>query len=165
METIRLPAEVDDVARCLELNRRLRAAACVLDWSDVTALDGPAARALLAGLNAGDHADALGVDTMADGVADQVTRWFAEGASAPPSKTRAKKAPASTKAGAADDGAPSLWTPGPEPEADFTPAREPPKPLLHAPPPEALRAALEEAVVRDLLGPAGGPEEDRKSVV
>ena len=160
METIKLPAEVDDVARCLDLNQRLRAAACVLDWSDVTALDEPAARVLLAGLNASDHADALGVDTMADGVADQVTRWFSEGANVPLPKARTKKAPTSTKAGAADDVGPALWAPGPEPEPDFTPAREPPKPLLHAPPPEELRAALEEAVVRDLLGPAGGPEEE-----
>jgi hypothetical protein len=160
METIKLPTEVDDVARCLDLNQRLHAAACVLDWSDVTALDEPAARVLLAGLNAGDHADALGVDTMADGVADQVTRWFAEGAKVRLPKARTKKAPTATRAGAADDMEPSLWAPGPEAEVDFTPAREPPKPLLHAPPPEVLRAALEEAVVRDLLGPAGGPDEE-----
>ena len=74
MDTIRLSGTVHDVAQCLALNQRLHAATCVLDWTDVRTVADDAARTLLAGLNASDHADALGVETMADEIADRVNQ-------------------------------------------------------------------------------------------
>jgi hypothetical protein len=95
---------------------------------------------------------------MADGVADQVTRWFAEGANVPAESPNQEGAHGDEGGRSRRRGAGALGPRAGDRSADFTPAREPPKPLLHAPPPEELRAALEEAVVRDLLGPAGGPD-------
>src|SRR5439155_13153164 len=37
---------------------------------------------------------------------------------------------------------------------------EPPRPILQPPSPSALRDELERLVLQDLLGPAGGPEEE-----
>lgn len=155
METIPLPAQVANVTTCAALNERLHASTCVLDWGEVTSLDDRAAKALLAGLNPGDHADAIGVDTMSDAIADQVNRCFA-GRESSAKKPRGKPPPVAPTLPSIETTTPALWTP-PEEEDEPVSTRQP---LLAAPPPEEMRAMLEEAVVRDLLGPANGLGEE-----
>ena len=162
VETLRLPARVVDAAAASSLNGRLRGGTLSLDWTDVLELAEEAAMALLEGLNAADHADPLGVDTMSEAIADVVTRHLPSEVPVPAPKKTPRKAKVPKVPG------PAIWTPveapviaRPEPTPPPQAASTPPiasRPLLAAPPPEAMRAWLEDAVVGDLLGPAGGAE-------
>ncbi|MCC6899954.1 MAG: hypothetical protein IT377_13320 [Polyangiaceae bacterium] len=162
-ERIVLSGELTDAAYAEELSAKLRAGTCELDWSAVTRVTDHFADALVYGLRVEDAADAIGATTMRGDVADVINAAFER---APYSrKPRAKAQP---KPVPADDVA--VWTAPAEPEpasrrSPSSPAskrspRRAPVLVADVPLPEKLRALLEERVIADLLGPAGGPEEE-----
>lgn len=159
-ERVRLGRQLESKAQAKELNARLRADAVELDWSDVEEVGRDALLALLDGLELDTSADALGIGTMRENIQQKVGAAFKEVARKSERKTKKKRA----EAGATADG-PAVWEPPPAaPEPDPEPPREstppPPRTFLAPEPPAVLRAKLERMVVAELLGPAGGPEEE-----
>jgi len=144
MTTERLPRVVRNTIDLYELNRRIRDGELTLDWSDVWAADSDALASLLANVDAVRDAAALGLQTLPKGLANRL-------------------APFLTVAPTAVD---TVAMPPSLPEAieHHTPVVVGPSdsmpPVLVKPSARALRVELEQAVLRDLLGPAGGPEEE-----
>lgn len=178
MELIRLPARVGDVVACAELNRKVRHGLCALDWSEVAEVDPQAAAALLREIDLERIPDGLGMDSMPEAVAGallatlEARRVTGKASAAGPKGSRAGRRAAGAGAGAQ----PGVWTAPGEPggaagsshgaaERRKEPAlaaapRRPHEPALQAPDAQKLRALLEERVIADLLGPAGGEEEE-----
>lgn len=163
---------LEDRASVANLNQRLRAGTCALDWRGLTTASDEQLAALLDGLALDLNADALGLDTVPSALQAQVERALEpRGASRSPRKRKSKQR--QTK-DALPQPAPSVWTAPddvavPETEAPnetVAPPRSsrrptpPPPRILEAPPPAELRRMLEDAIVRDLLGPAEGPDEE-----
>lgn len=163
METIRLPARVDDVAACAEHNRRVREGTLVLDWSDVTSVADDAVVALVAGIRLEDAPDGLGLDSIPSAVEARVETALR--ANAAPPKKKPRKTSKSTPAPSA-----AVWRSPSEIPPRAAPSDRPPPssrrastaPLLAAeiPTPAAIRAELEAKVRAELLGPAEGEDEE-----
>ena len=160
-ERIILSGELTDVGYAEELSARLRAGSCVLDWSAVTRVTDLFADALVQSLRVDEVADSIGTGTMRDELSEIVGAAFER---APYSrKPRAK-----TRAKATKDDTAAVWTAPPDPEpppkstgpASRRSQRRAPILVADVPSKEALRTMLEERVIADLLGPAGGPEEE-----
>ena len=188
MPRIRLSNPLPDEATLYTFNRQLRVGAAALDWSDVEgrADSGTLKRGLevlLAGLDGSADADALGLETVPDALTEMVESVLdAEERKLRRARTRkaAKRTPSAQ---------PTVWQPGPDdgnhaapsdadavalssqkpedppdtgaptpPGESITPV--PRSSVLDHPTPAQLRAELERAVITDLLGPAGGPEEE-----
>jgi hypothetical protein len=159
-EPIELRGQLNDIALAEALNARLRRDDCALQWGEVSDVSAEFAAALTNGLELSQVADALNAAGAADSIAESLLKGF-EGSAQPGTRPRAQQRRVGT--------APARWV---APEADTVepdsspedgPDSSPParsKPLLEAPPPRALRAMLEDAVVRDLLGPAAGETEE-----
>lgn len=161
----KLPARFEDLALAEELNASLRLRRGRLDWSAVEHAEDEALQTLVAGLELDEISETLGAETMSSAIADRAVAIFASRSVAAPAKkkrTRAKKKGETPTAG---DG-PSVWAappsdpPAPPPTRPSSVPAPPPRRLLDAPPPRELRARLEDAVIRDLLGPVGGPNEE-----
>lgn len=150
METIRLPERIEDLAFCAEINRKVHHDLCVLDWSDVTYVSPAAAAALMRDVDLHELPDAMGADTIPDAVSQTLLNAAPTGRS----RKRMNTAGERKSGGAAE---PVVWRPPSEPppliEATATP-------VLGNVAPAQLRVLLEERVLADLLGPAGGPEEE-----
>lgn len=158
MNVLRLPARLGDARQCTAINSDLRAGRAALDWTDVRDATDDALAALLEGLDLTGDADALGLDSMGglpEALMDAVDGLLPDrGPVIPP------EAPSPTE----EDGGPQVWRSG----EGATKPRRPPRrqstgraeTILIAPTPSALRAEFEGMVVRDLLGPAGGVEEE-----
>ena len=132
METIHLPARLFPNAQLAELNRRLRAGEITLDWSEVSPDLPPAPLAvLLEGLDLVEHFDVIGAAT----VPDALLALFQTALSID----------------VLDDGEET----GKRPAVPATPGS-----VLRVPSPSELRSELEEMVIRELLGPAGGADEE-----
>ncbi len=164
METIRLPDGLGDVVSLEAHNRRLREKTAALDWSLVRGVDEERLRVLLDGLDLDTHADELGLDTMGDAVQEKVWAVFQE----KPKPQRRKKAPKgpASKGPQVWKGSPSSVPPAPGEDGEPPRIPRPSAPpasaprVLTAPEPAEIRQMLEDAVLRDLLGPANGPEEE-----
>jgi hypothetical protein len=173
METITLPAVVPGELNLLVLNLRLRRGEARLDWSAVQEAPADALEVLFRGLDLVKDAKALGIETVPDHLAEAIS-------AALDGNTRSSGRPRRSTARRTlwdDTSQPDLFEeseaeePAEEPlteEEESTPAEEaaapaipePPKVLLAAPPPVKMREELEQLVLNDLLGPAGGPEEE-----
>jgi hypothetical protein len=171
MQIIRLSRHLDDLD--LEtLNRRIHAGEIGLDWRAVAPDIPPATlQQVLAGLNLAEHIDAIGSDTIPELLYPIILAIL--DASEPPAISDEQPGSAgSTQV------APALWFPqeqaedseseqtialpalqAQKPVAEST-TTTPIQPLLAAPSPAQMRAELQEMVVRDLLGPAGGEDEE-----
>lgn len=169
METLRLPARLPGGLNLGALNMRLRAGELRLDWSDVAPETAPAlVNTLLAGLTLTEHLDVIGAETVPEELAVTVMKALEIFAS---QETELKGLTLFA-------GRPGLWSP---PESAEEPAEEGTEearpelvgttaaelgeeevrtPLLIAPSLAEMRDELEELVIRDLLGPAGSPEEE-----
>lgn len=134
-----LPAELD----LATINSRLCEGQVMLDWSQVTAASQEQLRILLAGLDLVDDSEALGIDTVPTDLAGAVLQAIT----------------ADHGEQTIEDGDTAVIE---EPEAAaITPAlTESPRTMLQPPSASALRDELEHLVLLDLLGPAGGPEEE-----
>ncbi len=162
-ERIVLSGELTDVGYAEQLSARLRAGACELDWSAVTRVTDQFADALVTGLRVDDVADSIGTSTMRDDLSEVLGAAFER---APHSRSPGARARTKT----AKDDSVAVWS-APA-EAEPPPSRSPSSPasrrsprrapvlVTDVPSPEKLRAMLEERVVADLMGPAGGPDEE-----
>lgn len=170
MHIIRLPKDLPGGLDLVALNQRLRTGDVGLDWSEVEPDVQPAVLlTLLAGLNLTEHLDQLGAETVTDALAPELMALLA---AAPLDMPEEQAAPTI----AASAPTPGLWIPaeataredgkeaaacadGKEATVQLS-TKESTQPLLHAPSPAAMRDELEDLVLRDLLGPAGGAEEE-----
>ncbi len=156
-EPIAVSGDLADTTLAEALNGRLRRDDCVLQWGAVTGISEDFASTLTDGLELSEVADALNVVDAPESVANVLAASFETADPVVSKKPRRK-----TRRGAK----PGTWSAPQETEgaATTSPSSRPPpataQPLLEAPPPRALRAMLEDAVIRDLLGPAGGESEE-----
>ena len=164
-ETISLPPELPGGISLPDVNARLRTGDVQLNWSGVTHAPAGALRALLAGMDLVEHADVLGLDTVPDTLSEDVLMVLSE-QRVPSSDTRPEQNQSSTESQV------EIWQPSEdesnETQTDWTPPEE-----SHREEPSAvkeeilstlderdIREELEKRMTLDLLGPAGGPEEE-----
>ncbi len=130
---VKLPANLRLLESPEGVNRRLRRGLARLDWSGVREVPDFALALLLEGLDPGDEADVLGIETVPEGISSAVLAVLEDG-------------------GDGGSAAPEA--------ADATGVGEARGPVLSPPSASKIRDELEGIVVGDLLGPAGGPEEE-----
>jgi hypothetical protein len=165
MDVIKLPKDLGKKELLEELNARLKRNEVTLDWSRVEKASPPKLAALVAGLSLDVHADILGVDTVPEHLQQPLmaalerVREKLEREKLAAEEEDVPRPPSGTPAvfTAEEEVAPEPADPPPGEEEGQT---EPPRPLLEAPDAVTLREELEDMVVRDLLGPRGGPEEE-----
>jgi hypothetical protein len=145
VETILLPSALPGKLNLEAINRQLQAGEVTLDWSNVQAATDAQLHTLLAGLDLVDQSEVLGLATVPDALAEAIGQVFAEG----------QTLLAHSEASQADENSKGI-IPGVGEEIQEKRASA----VLDVPSPAAMRAELEEMVLRDLLGPAGGPEEE-----
>src|SRR5260221_2034708 len=159
MEIVALPLVLPGNLDLEAINRQLHMGAVTLDWSQVQAATGAQLRVLLAGLDLVEHSDILGLASVPDALAEAMSLVFSRGQVLPEYHelsvpgdgqeavnheakqiaewAREQAVPAQAQTGTA--GVPAVL-----------------KPLS----PAQLRDELERLVLLELLGPAGGPEEE-----
>jgi len=162
MNETRLPASVSAAVDLEAINRALRERTTRIDWSDVTDVSAESLSTLLAGLNLSDDADLLGLATVPTHLQDAVAAALNH---RPSTNRRSTPNDASTQASV-----PAVWRAPDVPDAespgpDSEPAGEGsmdsvPAALLSAPSEREIRREFEELILADLLGPAGGAEEE-----
>jgi hypothetical protein len=182
-ETIQLPTRlVPDASPDLRrLNAALRAGTARLDWSATREATPEALAILVASLDLGDDAEALGLGTVPAALVDPLmaalegaaarhgTRLLGNGAAGKQAATGQGRTPthalwsaprpvqAELGVAATNGAPPPVATVEPTQPTDETAASAP---LLAPPASAAMRDELERLVLADLLGPAGGEEEE-----
>lgn len=185
MKIIKLPEVLPNGLDLKEINQQLHEGTAQLDWSGVQSASDKYLEILLEGLNSSDHGDILGIEgEMADNIAANIVKFV----SRPSSSKKATKAKKTNKVENSQPQVWSA--PNQEVEPDFPalesaqveqidtdklgtnivaealnqPATQPVSPVqpsvLVAPSFSQIRAELEEMVLADLLGPAGGENEE-----
>ncbi len=162
-ETVKLPIDLNDCREPERVNERLKSGAVELDWSRVRDAPTAALVPLLSGLDLSRDGDALGLETVPEELEDAIVQALEDGSP--------KSAQASTRVSPAG-GVPEVWEAEREPAEGETGESEPAEeaagdtgdtleePLLAPPSQHQIRDELERLIVADLLGPAGGPEEE-----
>jgi len=179
MHVIRLPKHLPATSELVALNQRLHNGGICLDWSDVqTAAEPEQLETLFAGFRLSEHIDLIGAETVPEVLMPAIIAAF----ETVEKQAMQQTATAATLIGQQDGhpGAmPALWLPeaetvtNPEEDVEEEPfvvqkqnatstAQVMPAvaPVLNVPTPARLRDMLEDMVLRDLLGPAGGEEEE-----
>jgi hypothetical protein len=166
MNVVRLPENLASRNDLVNLNRGLSEGTTRLDWSSVREAPSFAVAVLLKGLDLSDDADALGLETipenLSEGVLDVLESNGGSGSGSSRGSKKRRSAPA-----------PEVWEakreertreePRATEETDDDPGEErgPSRDRVLVPPSDSeLRAELERTVIADLLGPAGGPQEE-----
>src|SRR5688500_12340452 len=167
-QKIKLPSNLRDGMDLANLNRRLRSGDASLDWSAVETVEEKDLDALLGGLDLSDDADVLGLEgKIANPIAEILSRYF-EGK---------EKQPVTAKKKSRTGIQPAVWSANVDEETvesdtdtvDLTQVLSESTGLntfgnksLAESVPSAydIRTKLESAIVNDLLGPAGGAEEE-----
>ncbi len=156
-----LPGELDLEA----INRHLQSGEATLNWNEVATASQEHLAILLAGLDLVDHNEILGIETVPDELSGAVLRALSGAEHNSPRRSEHKRTESKQivpaigepeQSAALDSAAPveeKLAQPG-------LLLSEPPRALLQPLSPSALRDELEQLVLRDLLGPAGGIEEE-----
>lgn len=159
MNVISLPASLPGLLDLKAVNLALHGGGVTLDWSHVLEASHDSLTLLLAGLDLVEHNDVLGLDTLPSILMNQVQQVLLAG-NTHSQHPRSHQKPSKI--------APQVW----QPEADkqekqTTPSAEVQVSIsakkvtfLQAPSEAVLRDKLEEMVLLDLLGPAGGPDEE-----
>ncbi len=185
MITISLPETLPGTLDLAALNRQLRAGTIRLDWAAVARATPDALRALLAGLDLSDDADLLGLGTVPEPLLDGVSAALDSTQHRRGTTSRQKReeqAPRPTPRAAAlwpqpatqlalpEDAAletvnaiepePATGALGGESKGPIDDAQPPVPPVLPRIAQAALRRQLQALVAADLLGPAGGEEEE-----
>lgn len=175
MKIIKLPSVLSEDVDLVSINWQLRSREAQLDWSDVNEFSVESLGALLNGLDLSNDADILGIENdISEKVANAISKHFEE----QEKKTKRSQKPKNTQ-----QVLPKLWS-GSKKETSDTEqnlteeseslpidssileiSNELPhdilnKSLLNLPPTYNLRAELTQKILDDLLGPAGGPEEE-----
>src|SRR6266487_4939389 len=147
MDVIILPSRLADEPDLPDINQRLLTGEATLDWSQVKEASLEELRVLLADLDLVEHSDILGIDSVPGNLAELVLQaiapevWETE-------KEVAQDTDNSTLEEAQASAQGRLSSP------------EHPRTILQPPSSSAIRDELERLVLLDLLGPAGGPEEE-----
>ena len=156
-ELVELPVNLEDCHDPERINARLRDGAAELDWTRVSEAPSPTLASLLDGLDLSRDADALGLETIPEELEDQIVEVLESGGPSPNTPGRSRRSPTG--------GAPQVFT------AERKPLEEPEESesveqivederILAAPSQHRIRDELQRLVISDLLGPAGGPEEE-----
>ena len=167
MNIIRLPPILPGDLDLTVVNQLLQAGEATLDWSQVEDASLEHLAVLLSGLDLVEHSEVLGIGTVPDELSDVLLRTLARSESTIPRQHEHKQS---------DDNRvfPIVWEPEEKTDLDSVvppfgdvqqspvtqPLMEAPHSILQPPSPAALRDELEQLVLQDLLGPAGGPEEE-----
>ncbi len=149
MTVDRLPRILRNTIDIYELNRRLVDGETSLDWSDVRVADRDALTALLTDIDPTRHAHVLGLQTLPEGLrarVESIRPGVTLSVSNGSVDTVKDVQQPSNGGGRADEG--------------NTQGATPPPPVLTKPSKRALRDELERVVLHDLLGPAGGLDEE-----
>ena len=181
MKIIKLPSVLTEDLNLAAINQQLRDKTVQLDWSAVVSAPQQHLAVLLAGLDISNDADVLDHEesTMSDTIAREAVRALDE----PKPKTKQKRikppqpkenpviwqqtnlveAQLVASKNIGKDGQGSLiemqFVPPQSPEPVET-VKTPESPVLHKPSHYQIRAELEQSVLDDLLGPAGGADEE-----
>ncbi len=148
-ERLRLKGELDDLAQAKALAARGARGEADLDWSEVTDATPEFISTLLGGKGLADAPDWIGLATVPEQLAARLLAARPAGEEPPPSKGRRRKR------GTTPAAMPAVWrSPTPEPRPAIAAA-----PRLAPLAAAKLRETLEERIIADLLGPAGGPDE------
>ncbi len=175
MNSIFLPSSLPGNQDLRTLNRRLQIGEVMLDWSNVQEASPDALSTLLAGLDLVEHSEQLGLATIPESLTEAITHIL----SSPTHAIRRNEKPSLDEAIAPttitewkgevqrgdevqQDGEQEQMVDG----KDAKPLRvtpqslQEPRTVLQPPSAAVLRDELERLVLQDLLGPAGGPEEE-----
>ncbi|HEX2915472.1 MAG TPA: DISARM system helicase DrmA [Chloroflexia bacterium] len=185
MEIIKLPARLtaaDSTIDLPQINARLQKGLASLDWSKVLEAEDMLVEGLLQGLDLVRDDQVLGIDTVPEGLTRQVVNALRK-ASRKSTNGNDGAAGSSPEAIRQPTPAPAIWQ-APEETNDQSAFQKNdlPKPgeaavsapdvpgagkaeLLKAASPYEIRAELEELVLKDLLGPAGGADEELREKV
>jgi len=187
MTSIRLPETLRTGSELEQINRDLRAGAAQLDWSEVREAGEGALASLLASLDLAADVEVLGLSTVPDGLQDSILRVLL--ANPPGGQTggfgradrgRAEQGSATTRradvarnarplpdvsleeSAVPHQGGHAARKPGRDTRRETPGRSEAPVPDRQLAPPSAgqIREELQQLVLADLLGPAGGPDEE-----
>jgi len=167
VNVINLPPVLPGGLNLEAINHNLRSGDVILNWSQVEDASEVHLAILLAGLDLVEHGEILGIGTVPDHLSEVVLRVLSRSESQALHRHE-HKSPTNKSV------SPVVWEP--EEQADANSALPPPeevqqqpaakssaeplRTMLQPPSPAALRDELEQLVLQDLLGPAGGPEEE-----
>ena len=169
MTLIKLPATLPGILNLSAVNQQLRGGDAQLDWSDVVAVEGAQLNKLLVGLDLSDDSDCLGLDTICSDELNEAIAAYFEQADPPPTPPKRKIVLPN------DTLSPEVWQqedfaePVPpqtvtskDQDLDLFPeeVKEIPDRVLQTFTPYQIRQQLEEKIIKDLLGPVGGPQEE-----
>ena len=183
MHVIRLPKRLPVTSELVALNKRLRDSEVSLDWSDVEANVEPGQlETLFAGLHLSEHIDLIGAETVPEAIMPALLAAF-EAVERQPAEVTATADSIADQQYNHSATTPALWLPEQEPmitpQKDLEDVEEElvmvqenrsqtahpvqtvsAPSMLQPPTPARLRDMLQDMVLRDLLGPAGGEEEE-----
>ncbi len=163
IETKKLPADLSAYPGLAQLNRELRDGVTRLDWSEVREASADQLALLLDGLDLSDDAEVLGLSTVPSQIEGQVQAVLDRVEAPPTLPKRGRQGKKGSR--------PGVWVAPRDPvdgparqddsgEADDDPVNPGHGTILQAPSPYRIREEFERLVLADLLGPAGGPEEE-----
>ena len=167
MNVINLPPVLPGDLDLKALNLILQTEEVMLDWRNVKEAPEDHIAVLLAGMDLVEHSEILGIGTIPDELSDVVLRALSRSESKAPHLHEHKGLINKSLS-------PIVWEPEEKTDLDSVvpplenvqqslvvqPIVEAPRSFLQPPSPAALRDELEQLVLQDLLGPAGGPEEE-----
>ena len=183
MHVICLPKRLPATSELVALNKRLRDSEVSLDWSDVEANVEPGQlETLFAGLHLSEHIDLIGAETVPEAIMPALLAAF-EAVERQPAEVTATADSIADQQYNHSATTPALWLPEQEPmitpQKDLEDVEEElvmvqenrsqtahpvqtvsAPSMLQPPTPARLRDMLQDMVLRDLLGPAGGEEEE-----
>ncbi len=164
IETKMLPAYLSVNPSLVELNRELRNGVTRIDWSEVREAPSGALKILLDGLDLSEHAEVLGLSSVPRDIQVDVQAVL-DPVDAPPKRPQKRRQ-------GSNGSRPGVWEPPRDP-ADISGPDDGrggveggpgvgngSATVLQAPPPYRVREEFEQLILADLLGPAGGPEEE-----
>jgi hypothetical protein len=172
MQIITLPTILPGELNLEELNKQLRQGTAQLDWSAVISAPESQLNILLNQLDLDKDADSLGVEEeIAENIASDIIRYFDNKNKKSKKSTSKSQSKQKNNKIALVRSEGFIPHPPSETEEDFATDEEiPPTPLIEGgleletqlkpPSPYEIRAKLEQAVLADLLGPAGGENEE-----
>jgi len=170
MEIIKLPSVLPGELDLAEINDKLRRREVQLDWRAVVSVSQQHLAVLCAGLDLSNDIDVLGLEedgAIAEHIMDEIAEFFNNAAHS--GETASEPTPSASS----DSESPEVWTPEPlASETDHSPApseqetrdlttEQRPQIASQATPSQyELRAQFEDMIVKELLGPAHGEEEE-----
>ena len=156
MNVIRLPQIFPGALDLAAINYSLRMGEASLDWSQVREAPRGQLALLLAGLDLVEHSEIIGIDTISEDLAKEILHVLSPYENLPGSDG---SNPTTLEAAAGEAGDSHLAG-DTQQQTAIQPAPAAPRTILQPLSPSAMRDELERLVLQDLLGPAGGAEEE-----